>query len=210
MAANTTTSAGAPWTQYFCSASKPCVDETFSCHYGKYCIPKMKEGETCLDEKDTVAPFVARIDNVYHLYCDMPETIKPQSTLCPLGCEKWEDCHSNLCFLKKCTQDQLDCKNGNEASCMGVMSQDIMCYNDKIHGSKTDLKAQAAEEKGLSSAQVGGIAGGVSAAVILLAAAGAFFLVRRRRAAKAAKAQASLPTYSAHDEKNAMQQVISA
>ncbi|KAG0010377.1 hypothetical protein BGZ81_002795 [Podila clonocystis] len=206
MAANTT-SVGAPWTQYFCSASKPCVDETFSCHYNKYCIPKMKEGEKCLDENDKLAPFVARVDNVYHLFCDMPETVKPQSTLCPLGCEKWEDCHSNLCFLKKCTQDQLDCKNGNEGSCMGVMAQDIMCYNDKIHGSMTDLKVQ---EKGLSSAQVGGIAGGVSAAVILLAAAGAFFLVRRRRAAKAAKAQATLPSYSAQDEKNAMQQVISA
>ncbi|KAG0341545.1 hypothetical protein BG000_008724 [Podila horticola] len=166
MAANTT-AVGAPWTQYFCSASKPCVDETFSCHYNKYCIPNLKQGETCLDEKDTLAPFVARVDNVYHL---------PSSP------------------------------------CMGVMSQDIMCYNDKIHGSKTDLKPQAVEEKGLSSAQVGGIAGGVSAAVILLAAAGAFFLVRRRRAAKAAKAQAqaALPSYSAQDEKNAMQQVISA
>lgn len=93
-------------------------------------------------------------------------------------------------------------------ACMGVNPKDVMCYNAGIHGAST-VKLQAVDE-GLTSAQVGGIAGGVSAAVILLAAAGAFFVIRRRRAAKAAKAQAALPTYSSQDEKNAMQQVVSA
>lgn len=94
---------------------------------------------------------------------------------------------------------------------MGVNPKDVMCYNAGIHGSTTNPAVQPqVVDEGLTSAQVGGIAGGVSAAVILLAAAGAFFLVRRRRAAKAAKAQAALPTYSSHDEKNAMQQVVSA
>ncbi|KAF8950503.1 hypothetical protein CPC16_005203 [Podila verticillata] len=201
------TSVGAPWTKYLCSATNACVEEGFNCHYG-YCIPSLKEGETCVDEKDTVAPFVARIDNVYHFYCDMPTDMKAQNTKCPLGCEVWEDCHSNICFLKKCTQDQLDCKKGNDDACMGVNPKDIMCYNAGIHGAST-LKPLAVDE-GLTSSQIGGIAGGVSAAVILLAAAGAFFVVRRRRAAKAAKAQAALPTYSSPDEKNTMQQVVSA
>lgn len=107
------TSVGAPWTKYLCSATNACVEEGFNCHHG-YCIPSLKEGETCVDEKDTVAPFVARIDNVYHFYCDMPDTMKAQDTKCPLGCEVWEDCHSNICFLKKCTQDQIDCKKGND------------------------------------------------------------------------------------------------
>ncbi|KAG0347435.1 hypothetical protein BG004_007731 [Podila humilis] len=212
-----TTTVNSPWTQYFCNATTTCPEAGFTCHRNKYCIPPMKEGETCLDAKDTVAPFVARVDNIYTLYCDMPETIKPQATTCPLGCEKWEDCHGNVCFLKKCTQDQRDCKNGKYDSCMGVAPADIMCYEANPHGSTHPKPSQTAApvvtestESGLTSAQVGGIAGGVSAAVIVLAAVGAFFLVRRRRAAKAAKAQSQLPTYSAHDEKNAMSQVVSA
>lgn len=90
---------------------------------------------------------------------------------------------------------------------MGLKREEIICYEANPHG---NTHPQAVEEKGLSSAQVGGIAGGVSAAVVLLAAVGAFFIVRRRRAAKAAKVAAlaqSLPSYSAQDEKNAMKQV---
>ncbi|KAF9419453.1 hypothetical protein BGZ94_009403 [Podila epigama] len=205
MSANTTTIAPAAWSKYFCNAQTSCPEEGFTCHYKKYCIPPLKEGETCLDEKDTVAPFVARVNNVYTLYCDMPQSIAPQETICPHGCEKWEDCHGNICFLKKCTQDQIDCKNGKVDSCMGVAAADIMCYQAQIHGT-TSPKTATVESTGLSSAQVGGIAGGVSTAVLVLAAVGGFFLVRRRRAAKA-KAQAqqsALPTYS---EKNAMAQV---
>jgi hypothetical protein len=76
-----------PWTQYYCNKDTVC-EPGFECHVNKYCIPQLKEGETCVDEKDDVAPFVARVDNVYHLYCDMPTTdFKPQNITCPLGCE---------------------------------------------------------------------------------------------------------------------------
>ncbi|KAF9953691.1 hypothetical protein BGZ72_005236 [Mortierella alpina] len=211
MAASNTTvsfSPETPWTQYYCSDTKPCTVEGFSCHYNKYCIPQLPEGETCLDAKDTVAPFVARVDNVYTLYCDMPNDIRPQTTKCPLGCEKWEDCHGDICFLKKCTKDQTACKNGDLDMCMGKKREEIICYEAIPHGKTHPM---AVEEKGLSSSQVGGIAGGVSAAVVVLFAAGAYFMIRRRRAAKAAKAlEQSLPTYSAHDEKNAMKQVSSS
>ncbi|KAF9966230.1 hypothetical protein BGZ70_002924 [Mortierella alpina] len=186
--------ADTPWTQYYCSATNPCTVDGFSCHYNKYCIPTLPEGETCLDAKDTVAPFVARVDNVYTLYCDMPNDIRPQTTKCPLGCEKWEDCHGDICFLKKCTKDQTACKNGDIDMCMGKKREEIICYEAIPHG-KTH--PQAIEEKGLSSSQQ--------------MISGAFFMVRRRRAAKAKKAlEQALPTYSAHDEKNAMKQVSSS
>ncbi|KAG0211516.1 hypothetical protein BGX28_007740 [Mortierella sp. GBA30] len=196
-----------PWTQFYCNDSNPCTVPNTTCHVNKYCIPNLAPGETCLDEKDTVAPFVARVDNVYTLYCDMPLEIKEQTTKCPLGCEKWEDCHGDICFLKKCTKDQMACLNGDVDMCMGKRRDEIICYEARAHGS-THPAVTAAEDKGLSGSQIGGIAGGVSAAVVVLMVAGAFFMVRRRRAAKAKKAlEQSLPSYSAHDEKNAMKQV---
>ncbi|KAF9910374.1 hypothetical protein EC991_006639 [Linnemannia zychae] len=203
-----------PWTKYYCSATTGCAEPGYTCHYGKYCIPTLKEGETCLDAKDTVAPFVARVNNIYHLYCDMPATIAPQTT-CPLGCESWENCHGSMCYLKKCTKDQSLCKAGQLDYCMGVKREEIICYEANPHGnthpSATGITnptnvASASE----SSSNVGAIAGGVSAAVVVILAAGAFFMVRRRRAAKAAKAAAAaqaLPTYASQDEKNAMSQV---
>ncbi|KAF9360490.1 hypothetical protein BGX34_007742 [Mortierella sp. NVP85] len=204
---NVTVDAATPWKQYFCNENTGCPVAGTTCHYNMYCIPSLAPGETCKDAKDTVAPFVARVDNVYTLYCDMPQDIKPQTTKCPLGCEKWEDCHGDICFLKKCTAAESACKKGNLDMCMGLRRDEIICYEANPHG---NTHPQTVEEKGLSSAQVGGIAGGVSAAVVLLAAVGAFFIVRRRRAAKAAKVAAlaqSLPSYSAQDEKNAMKQV---
>ncbi|KAF9129579.1 hypothetical protein BGW39_004017 [Mortierella sp. 14UC] len=205
-----------PWTKYFCSATTGCAEPGYSCHYNKYCIPTLKEGETCLDAKDTVAPFVARVNNVYHLYCDMPATIAPQTT-CPLGCESWENCHGSMCYLKKCTKDQSLCKAGQLDYCMGVKREEIFCYealpHGKTHPSATGGVAQPSNTvsaESSSSSNVGAIAGGVSAAVVVVLAVGAFFMVRRRRAAKAAKAAAaaqSLPTYASQDEKNAMSQV---
>ncbi|KAF9084979.1 hypothetical protein BGX29_004453 [Mortierella sp. GBA35] len=215
-APNTTViSPSTPWKKYFCQTDANCVEEGFMCHHG-YCIPNLKDGETCKDPKDTVAPFVARVNNIYHLYCDMPETIAAQDTKCPLGCETWENCHSDICYLKKCTKDQLLCKQGQLDYCMGLRRDEIFCYEAAPHGNThsntTSIAPQSsnvtAESK--SDSNVGAIAGGVSAAVVVVLAAGAFFLVRRRRAAKAAKAAAaaqSLPTYSSQDEKNAMSQV---
>jgi len=88
---------------------------------------------------------------------------------------------------------------------MGLKREEIICYEANPHGN-TEAKI---ESSGLSSSQIGGIAGGVSAAVLIALAAGAFFMVRRRRAnkAKAVAAAAatgsasSLPTYYAQDEK---------
>ncbi|GJJ74693.1 hypothetical protein EMPS_07051 [Entomortierella parvispora] len=206
-----------PWAKYYCNENTSCPVAGMSCHYNKYCIPELAPGETCLDEKDTVAPFVARVDNVYSLFCDMPEDIKPQTTKCPLGCETWESCHGDICYLKKCTKDQTACKNGQLEMCMGLSREEIICYEaiphgntggniTNPHGGKDQV---VVESSGLSSSQVGGIAGGVSAVVVLAMAAGAWFMVRRRRAnkAKAAAAAAatgshsSLPTYYAQDEK---------
>ncbi|KAG0226130.1 hypothetical protein B0O80DRAFT_291723 [Mortierella sp. GBAus27b] len=206
MSANVTVNPSTPWTQFYCNKNTSCPIAGTTCHYDRYCIPQLEPGQTCKDEKDTVAPFVARINNVYTLFCDMPETIEPQST-CPLGCEKWEDCHGNVCMLKKCSKAETACKNGQYDQCMGLKREEVICYEANPHGS---THVQTVEEKGLSSSQIGGIAGGVSAAVVVLAAVGAFFVVRRRRAARAAKSAAlaqSLPSYSAQDEKNAMKQV---
>ncbi|OAQ32742.1 hypothetical protein K457DRAFT_122938 [Linnemannia elongata AG-77] len=206
-----------PWTKFFCNKDTVCA-AGFECHYGSYCMPSVNlQGEPCLDAKDTVAPFVARVDNVYHLYCDMPTEIPPQNVTCPLGCEKWENCHGNLCMLKKCTKDQSLCKKGQVDMCMGLRKEEIFCYDSNPHGS-TDPTSTAVpvpnNVTGGSSSEdksnVGAIAGGVSAAVVVVLAIGAFFMVRRRRAAKAAKAAAAaqtLPTYSSQDEKNAMSQV---
>ncbi|KAF9173763.1 hypothetical protein BGX21_009374 [Mortierella sp. AD011] len=206
---NVTFNPSTPWTQYYCSKSNPCTVPNTTCHYNKYCIPTLAAGETCKDDKDVVDPFVARIDNVYSLFCDMPTELAPQSTKCPLGCEVWEDCHSDVCFVKKCTKDQTACKNGDIEMCNGLRSDEIFCWESSSLTSSS--KSQAVEETGLSGSQIGGIAGGVSAAVIVLAAVGGFFLIRRRRL-RAAKAKThgseqSLPTYSAQDEKNAMKQV---
>ncbi|KAF9541399.1 hypothetical protein EC957_003075 [Mortierella hygrophila] len=206
-----------PWKQYFCNKDTVCSEPNFECHYNMYCIPQLKEGETCLDANDTVAPFVARVDNVYHLYCDMPtEDFKPQNVTCPLGCEKWENCHGNVCLLKKCTKDQSLCKQGQLDMCMGLRREEVFCYEATPHGNThpsttvapqpNNVNAGSSEDK----SNVGAIAGGVSAAVVVVLAIGAFFLVRRRRAAKAAKAAAAaqaLPTYSSQNEKNAMSQV---
>ncbi|KAG0007957.1 hypothetical protein BGZ80_004039, partial [Entomortierella chlamydospora] len=87
MASTNVTSDPTPWTQYYCSKSNPCTVPNTTCHYNKYCIPTLALGETCKDDKDVVDPFVARIDNVYSLFCDMPTELTPQSTKCPLGCE---------------------------------------------------------------------------------------------------------------------------
>ncbi|KAG0050230.1 hypothetical protein BGZ83_005002 [Gryganskiella cystojenkinii] len=201
-----------PWTQYYCNKDTVCPVEGMSCHYDKYCIPQLAPGTTCKDEKDDVAPFVARVDNVYSLFCDMPQDIKAQTTKCPLGCETWEDCHGDICFLKKCTKAQSLCKSGQLDMCMGLKREEIICYEAIPHGNthaKDDAKVEAS---GLSGSQIGGIAGGVSAAVIIALAAGAWFVVRRRRAAKKAAATAaaagtgsnsSLPQYYA-DEKRAL------
>ncbi|KAF9181926.1 hypothetical protein BGZ51_003040 [Haplosporangium sp. Z 767] len=200
-----------PWAKYFCNDSTGCPVEGFSCHYNKYCIPTDMGGKNCKDENDVVAPFVARVNNTYTLYCDMPKSIEIQ-TNSPAGCESWEDYHGGVCMVKKCTTIQSGCKAKNYEMCgvLGVKSEEVFCYESTPHGNSNGVKA--AEETGLSSSQIGGIAGGVSAAVVVLLAAGAFFFVRRRRAAKAAKANGSnqsLPTYSAQDEKNAMKQVTS-
>lgn len=109
--------------------------------------------------------------------------------------------------MKKCTAAETACKNGNYDMCMGLKREEIICYEANPHG---NTHPATVEEKGLSSSQIGGIAGGVSAAVVVLAAVGAFVMVRRRRAARAAKAATlaqALPSYSAQDEKNAMKQV---
>lgn len=77
-----------PWTQYYCNATTPCPVAGTTCHYNMYCIPELAPGETCKDAKDDVmVPFVARVDDIYTLYCDMPNDIKAQTTKCPLGCE---------------------------------------------------------------------------------------------------------------------------
>ncbi|KAF8983765.1 hypothetical protein BGZ46_009558 [Entomortierella lignicola] len=207
---NITVNPATPWTKYFCNKDTPCPVANTTCHYDKYCIPILGPGETCKDDKDIVDPFVARIDNVYTYFCDMPTEIKEQTTKCPLGCEVWEDCHSNVCFVKKCTKDQSACKAGDFNMCNGLKQSEVFCYETTSHG---NTLPQTVEKTGLSSSQVGGIAGGVSVAVIILAAAGAFFLIRRRRraaaqlAAKTQGSNQSLPTYSAQDEKNAMKQV---
>ncbi|KAG0324777.1 hypothetical protein BGZ99_001446 [Dissophora globulifera] len=209
-ATNVTVNQSTPWTQYYCNNQTACPVAGTSCHYDKYCIPQLGPGETCLDAKDTVAPFVARIDNIYTLYCDMPNDIKVQTTKCPLGCESWEDCHGDICFLKKCTADQSACKAGNLDMCMGLKREEIICYESIPHGS---THPAVVEDEGLSSAQIGGIAGGVSVAVVALVAVAGFFLVRRRRAALAARAKAAeqaLPSYSAQDEKNALRQVTAS
>ncbi|KAG0364268.1 hypothetical protein BGZ54_007683, partial [Gamsiella multidivaricata] len=86
-ATNVTVNPNTPWTKYYCNKDTVCPVAGMSCHYDKYCIPQLAPGETCKDAKDTVAPFVARIDNIYSLYCDMPQEIKTQTTKCPLGCE---------------------------------------------------------------------------------------------------------------------------
>ncbi|KAG0263439.1 hypothetical protein DFQ27_001768 [Actinomortierella ambigua] len=189
-----------PWFQYFCTANTDC-QAGFSCHF-KYCIPELKENETCVDEKDTVAPFLARVNNKYHLYCDLPNDMTPQAT-CPSGCEAWEDCHASNCFMKKCNSAETACKKGDINACqgLGIASSDVICFDMAPHGNthpKGDVAPQSTES-GLSSAQIGGIAGGVSAAVVVLAAVGAFFLVKKRRAAKAARNQTNsdLPVYSA-------------
>ncbi|KAF9972509.1 hypothetical protein BGZ73_004349 [Actinomortierella ambigua] len=191
-----------PWFNYFCTADTDCM-AGYSCHY-KYCVPELKEGETCVDAKDTIAPFVARMNNTYHLFCDMPNEMTAQAT-CPTGCQPWEDCHVNNCFLKKCNDAENACKSGDIKACtdLGTTSADIICFNMNPHGNthpKTETPGVSAKstESGLSSAQIGGIAGGVSAAVVVLAAVGAFFLVKKRRAAKAARqANSDLPVYSA-------------
>ncbi|KAF9110656.1 hypothetical protein BGX27_006049 [Mortierella sp. AM989] len=210
-APNATINADTPWKQYYCSSSNPCSYAGTICHHG-FCIPELGLTETCKDAKDVVDPFIARIDNVYTLFCDMPTEIKEQSTKCPLGCEVWENCHSDICMVKPCTKDQAACKKGDLNMCNGLRREQIFCYEAIPHGN-THPQTVEAVETGLSSSQVGGIAGGVSAAVVVLAL-GAFFLVRRRRANKA-KTQAngsnqSLPTYSAQDEKNAMKQVVTS
>ncbi|KAF9895738.1 hypothetical protein BX616_008933, partial [Lobosporangium transversale] len=106
-----------------------------------------------------------------------------------------------------CNAAQSACRAGNDEMCMGVLREETFCYDPLMHGSKP-ITIQG--EKGLSSSQIGGIAGGVSAAVVVLAAVGAF-LIRRRRAVKAKQAsQQSLPSYSAQDEKSAMQQATTA
>ncbi|KAF9431537.1 hypothetical protein BGZ76_000183 [Entomortierella beljakovae] len=214
MSANVTVDPSTPWKQYYCGANNQCTTPNTECHYGKYCIPKLAPGETCLDAKDKTDPFVARIDNVYTLFCDMPTSLQPQNTTCPLGCEKWEDCHANVCFVKPCTKDQTACKNGDLNMCNGVKRDEIFCYEANPHG---NTHPAAVEDSGLSSAQVGGIAGGVSVAVVIAAAVGAFFLIRRRRAnkAKAHASNDSLPTYSAPNgnfggNEKQMQQVVSA
>ncbi|KAG0283255.1 hypothetical protein BGZ96_012382 [Linnemannia gamsii] len=185
-----------PWTQFYCNKDSKC-EPGFECHVNKYCIPQLKDGETCVDEKDVVAPFIARVDNLYHLYCDMPNEFKAQNVTCPLGCEKWEACHSNVCMLKKCTEDQNLCKAGKVDPTV-TPTPPVPQPNNVTGNSSSD------------NSNVGAIAGGVSAAVVVLLAAGAFFFVRRRRAAKAAKTAAAaqaLPTYASQDEKNAMSQV---
>ncbi|KAF9361798.1 hypothetical protein BGX26_011793 [Mortierella sp. AD094] len=202
-----------PWTQYYCNQNNPCTVPNTTCHLNKYCIPTLGPGETCVDDKDDVDPFVARVDNVYSLFCDMPTDFKAQTTKCPLGCEVWEDCHMDVCFVKKCTKDQRACVEGNLEMCNDLRSDEIFCWDSLALGGGK-VKPQTAEKTGLSSSQVGGIAGGVSAAVIALAAVGGFFLIRRRRS-RAAKAKAhgsnqSLPIYSAQDEKNAMKQVTAS
>ncbi|KAK3823646.1 MAG: hypothetical protein J3R72DRAFT_528940 [Linnemannia gamsii] len=202
-----------PWNEFVCNNGINKCSEGFTCH-GRFCMPDVNlKGESCVDPKDTVAPFVARISNVYHLFCDMPETIAPQAS-CPIGCKNWENCHGDVCYLKKCTKDQSLCRSGQLDYCMGVKKEEIFCYESMSHGSKNPSvapvpvpTAQVSSES--TSSNVGAIAGGVSAAVVVVLAAGAFFMVRRRRAAKAKAAAAAqaLPTYASQDEKNAMSQV---
>ncbi|KAG0272619.1 hypothetical protein BGZ95_011607 [Linnemannia exigua] len=180
-----------PWNQYVCNANNNKCADGFSCH-GRFCMPDVNlRGEACVDPKDTVAPFVARVDN---------------------------NCHGNVCYLKKCTKDQSLCRAGQLDYCMGVKKEEIFCYESMGHGSKpastsvtpVPVTTGNASSESTSTSNVGAIAGGVSAAVIVVLAAGAFFMIRRRRAAKAAKAAAAaqaLPTYASQDEKNAMSQV---
>ncbi|KAI1315138.1 hypothetical protein EDD11_001243 [Mortierella claussenii] len=200
-----------PWAKYYCNENTSCPLDGYTCHFNKYCIPTLAEGVACFDEKDPVAPFIARVDNVYTYFCDMPNEFKPQTTKCPLGCENWEDCHSDVCFVKKCTKAQAACKAGDFNMCMGITREETFCHDAVALSGSHGVQLEQ-EKTGLSGSQIGGIAGGVSVAVVALMTVGAFFLVRRRRAAKASKAQAStsnqsLPTYSAQDEKNAMKQV---
>ncbi|KAF9579759.1 hypothetical protein BGW38_003859, partial [Lunasporangiospora selenospora] len=170
MAANVTTTT-TPWKQFYCTEEKGCPIEGYTCHF-KYCIPTLKEGEKCYDPKtDPTEPFVARVNNVYTYFCDMPDTLQVQDTKCPLGCEKWEDCHNDLCFLKKCTKAETACKNGNYEMCMGMARDQIICYEPLPHSDGVQPQVKAQEESGLSASQVGGIAGGVSAAVVVLLAA---------------------------------------
>ncbi|KAG0235283.1 hypothetical protein BGW42_005450 [Actinomortierella wolfii] len=196
-----------PWFDYYCKSDADC-QTGFSCHY-KYCVPELKDGETCKDAKDTIAPFIARTNNIYHLYCDLPNEMVPQAT-CPTGCQPWEDCHANQCFLKACNDAELACRSGDIKACteLGTSKDDIICFSLTPHGNThpkgTDSgngnNVSAKSESGLSAAQVGGIAGGVSAAVVVLAAVGAFFLIKKRRAAKARRnANSDLPVYSAPD-----------
>ncbi|KAK9765771.1 hypothetical protein K7432_005633 [Basidiobolus ranarum] len=192
---NATPQTATSMSAYFCNSSKSCPLPGYSCHYSKYCLPEMSTNSACASE--SAKPFVARINDTYTYFCDIPNSLD-QYAASSIDCANWEDYHSGICMLKKCSQSQAACINGDNEMCsmLGVQSANINCYGHNAHGGIMEAKSA-----GLSGGKIAGITIGSIAGVALLGAA-AFFAFRRSKKNKKANvtpgapSMETLPNYS--------------
>ncbi|ORX88515.1 hypothetical protein K493DRAFT_385096 [Basidiobolus meristosporus CBS 931.73] len=165
---------------FYCKTGTACPLIGYSCHYNKYCIPDVSAQSGCGNENSK--PFVARLNNTYTYFCDIPQTINAQASTAS-ECASWETYHAGYCFLNQCTAEQKACKDGNDAQCkaLNVQASSLNCFSTTAHGSVTS----SSKSPGMSGGEIAGTVVGSLAGLALLGAA-AFFFVRRSKKNKAA------------------------
>ncbi|ORX99091.1 hypothetical protein K493DRAFT_348775 [Basidiobolus meristosporus CBS 931.73] len=181
--------------QYFCSSSTSCPIAGHTCHYGKFCLPEASASSECTSDKAT--PFVARLNDTYTYFCDIPTTLS-QYASSSKDCAKWENYHSGVCMLPRCSTSQNACLGGDKEMCamLGVQSNEINCFGNTLRGNAHELKSA-----GLNGGQIAGITIGSLVGVALLGVAGLFAYRHRQKSRKTNippvnPTMESLPNYS--------------